>query len=1037
MPVGVIGLGGTGKYITNLVISKAQEAGRQDFRGLVIDIDTQDYHVDSKTGIIETYLKVDDLALLVEKSLEADPYFKEWWVNSYYATGRLQGSTGANQVRINGKLALYHNYDKINNAIEKLSEQLSNIEKSPEDKGSNIHYFVVTSIGGGTGAGILVDFLFTLRKMVGEKATIYGVFIDGTVTQRWQDTLGVGQSFFMSFAALTEIEYWIQNSENYIDIKEKRNPEIKHPVNVIFLIQDRTSDGKTFNFAEIGELKRAYCQMAADFIYTFGISQNTQSYLEANELKMFDNIVESAHTEKIPSIRYGSFAITHLTFDSDKAASYLASKFFEEEILKISSEKIEFDFGIPLWEHTDTKLSDHLRDHSTIINSMRSKITEAQKALNNVMYGKIFEIQGVVNRYQLPPSSRNTWINYREKIEKEISDALSDISLRVKEIINTQLEKYLIDKQADIDSLLDSVEVLGQNIQKSIDYIDRKYAVNEENEWRNIENLYKNLIRTRGKSLIVFKSGERARKMEAYKNALNHYISNVFIRSILNKTEKKFYEELKEIVDAYINALRIMRDNLMKARTKIKLEKSSYTTREIPLDSERGKLGEYLFNMKFDLNIELLENLYKDILSQIDVKDQRRLLYQGKGDRLKFSSILSYLVDLAKSKKYEELNESNMLEKTVLKYYDEIKNLITEHLYRQVDIVTVVESFLRDQVYPEVEKLKGMPVKLEEWKNKWSVFFGEKTAGELIKETTLSDPNEWVKTAFVGLLLHVANLMQPFAQYNETNWKTFIEKHYKGYKDKLQRKPTAIVLPANFKHREALGSGETIKLETASSGISNSIDVYSLYFGFPLCVLTPLKNFNGVDIAEKYRLHREKLRKALLENKTSDELPWHTDRRFYTEPDWEIDITSETIVKRIKSESRWVLTFGIAFEIIRRDQRKWVVGRKKISTFPKLIEELEKNDDLRNAIKKQIRDKLQEIYIKLDNKDLFKSKLDEHMRYAFGLLQKVKFPKTAGREEQYKEWEEIIKSISYDEFGNRTPTNSLPTNYEDALKLFM
>ena len=48
MPIGIIGLGGTGKYITNEIVKRARENNITDIKGLIIDIDSQDYTVDKK-----------------------------------------------------------------------------------------------------------------------------------------------------------------------------------------------------------------------------------------------------------------------------------------------------------------------------------------------------------------------------------------------------------------------------------------------------------------------------------------------------------------------------------------------------------------------------------------------------------------------------------------------------------------------------------------------------------------------------------------------------------------------------------------------------------------------------------------------------------------------------------------------------------------------------------------------------------------------------------------------------------------------------
>ena len=1037
MAVGIIGLGGTGKYITNDVIKKARENHIPDIKGLIIDIDSQDYTVDKKLGIIETFIEVSDLKDLVDRELKKGGEFKKWWIDSYSPVGKLSGSSGANQIRINGRLAFYNEYLKIRKSIETLNKSLLDIikQRAPEQKP---RYFVITSLGGGTGSGIFIDILFLLKEIIPKGSRVYGVFIDGTVTQRFQrqQISLAGQTFYMSFASLTELEYWIRNSEKFEDIKMGK-PLSEKPVDIAFIVQDRTVDDKTFNFKETIELKEAYYKMVADFVYSISVSQTFSSYLEANDLKVFDNVQDSP---EYPSVRYGSFAISHLTFDRDKASTYLASKWALENIFHTEhkGKEVCFEFDIPLWEYTEGQFSNYLRTKSNVIKTIENVIVEAKKALNSAVYAKNIEIQRVIKKYQLPPSEgfKKLWDEYKEKIKNELTKISENLLTSILQKIDEQLENFIIQDQVEIEDLLKGVERLKSNVEKSLIYIDNKYVVDLSKEIKGLSQAYANIIKVKPKKLGIFKHGERQRQVNFYQHLLDRY-KNAFVRAILNEIEKDFYNELEERVEALINALRVMKANIEEAKRELENEKNKYTVREIPFDEEREKLGEFLFNMKFEINKRLLdESLYEKLENLFDAKELRRLLYQGKGTQLGFLTILKRYDELAREKKFERLNSLNILKEGIIDFYRmEIKDKIAAWLYKEIDIVYVIESFLKHQVYEEVKKLQGLHDKLEGWKNKWSTFFGKQVAENLVKDENLEDKEEWIKLAFTGLLLHLSRLIQPFVKYSNIVRNYYLEQKYNGVYEKFYENWTTIFVPDTFRYSDFLSVDPNIRVERKSTE-KNSIEITSFIIGFPLHSLELLKNYSGQNIAEKYKKHKETLRHALLSNKKVSEIPWHVDKRFYIDPDFDIDITEESKVG-FKKEVRWVFTFGIAFGMITRENRKWLLpGGRKINTLPLTLEYLAKHDDLRNSLKREIRDKLQKLYVKLENKDLFKSELDKYMKNAYMILKKVRFPKTVGREEQYREWQEIVNSIAYDEMGNRASSNMLPFTYEETLELF-
>lgn len=181
-PTVVIGLGGTGKEILIKVRRMIVESyGSLDSLPIVsfLHIDTEQNAKVSEPQVVlkqdislrpaeQVWTKVEDAKAILNK-LSAYEYLAEWFPNQLKGTDSILA--GAGQIRALGKFAFTLNYQAIKTSFNNAKARIVGHEKFmldrwgvQLDKGINI--FVVCSLSGGTGSGLVLDMAYNLRDWI-------------------------------------------------------------------------------------------------------------------------------------------------------------------------------------------------------------------------------------------------------------------------------------------------------------------------------------------------------------------------------------------------------------------------------------------------------------------------------------------------------------------------------------------------------------------------------------------------------------------------------------------------------------------------------------------------------------------------------------------------------------------------------------------------------------------------------------------------------------------------------------------------------
>ncbi|MFZ4591827.1 MAG: tubulin-like doman-containing protein [Ignavibacteria bacterium] len=287
------------------------------------------------------------------------PHIKEW-LNTAGEIGKLGTmNTGAGQIRPAARLALFHNYDEI---VYKLSSAKSTITDSRsinivKDKHNiknvnteKINVYVITSVSGGTGSGMFLDFGFLIRHLFRNQAISSSYIVLPKIYQGY----GKERVYANGYSALMELEYY--NLKNPFNVAWKKNEHLKFQPGVyddVYLI-----DGENCKNLSLSEMSnRDIYKMIADTIfqdfsnsdfanYKRGVRVNLVQYKQ--RLFPDDNTV----TENTFSRKYSTLGQATISIPIDRIILSCAYKLCEDII----------NYYLTYAEGSQSSIDEHLRE---------------------------------------------------------------------------------------------------------------------------------------------------------------------------------------------------------------------------------------------------------------------------------------------------------------------------------------------------------------------------------------------------------------------------------------------------------------------------------------------------------------------------------------------------------------------------------------------------------------------------------------------------------------------------------------------------
>lgn len=238
---------------------------------------------------------------------------------------------GAQQVRPLGRLAFFWHVGRIFTSIQAAVRRLTHIGQDVEKRGVNV--FIITSVCGGTGAGIFLDTAYLVRYVISQSGVptsscyISGVLALPSVFPT-VDPQGIESN---AFAALAELDYLMDNPTWNVDYNNELVNNVtvpaQRPFNICYLIESQNErQAGLIGLEEIAP-------MIAEAIYL----QVSDQVGNANA-SAFDNVhklgqsVLNPMTQQMRPTAYSSFGTASLVFPADKIIEYAAHSLGQELI---------------------------------------------------------------------------------------------------------------------------------------------------------------------------------------------------------------------------------------------------------------------------------------------------------------------------------------------------------------------------------------------------------------------------------------------------------------------------------------------------------------------------------------------------------------------------------------------------------------------------------------------------------------------------------------------------------------------------------
>ncbi len=246
MPTIIIGLGGTGKEVMLRLRRQFVEkyGSIQEFPILsYLYIDT-DNAPSEESGIArERDYLINDIDFQPSEKIfnpvnpseyiyriQDVPHIKEWLSTTGEIAKLGTMNTGAGQIRPAARLAFFHNYDeivsKLTSAKSRITDsksinQVKDIHKIKNVNTDKINVYVISSVSGGTGSGMILDMGFLIRSIFRNNA-VSSCYI---VLPKIYQSYGKERVYANGYAALKEYEFY--NLKNPFEITWKKNEHHK------------------------------------------------------------------------------------------------------------------------------------------------------------------------------------------------------------------------------------------------------------------------------------------------------------------------------------------------------------------------------------------------------------------------------------------------------------------------------------------------------------------------------------------------------------------------------------------------------------------------------------------------------------------------------------------------------------------------------------------------------------------------------------------------------------------------------------------
>ncbi|MDJ0620243.1 MAG: tubulin-like doman-containing protein [Calothrix sp. MO_192.B10] len=545
---------------------------------------------------------------------------------------------GAKGIRPVGRLAFFHNYQKIQTAIETAERRTRGHDplllKSGLRVEPGINIFVVGSLCGGTGSGMFLDIAYSLRHLYGEQSSqIVGYLVISP--QLYGNTPSMNAN---TYAALKELNYYSTPSSKFEAFYDIQNlvivQEQRPPFDYAYLVSSQTKE--EYEILSQGKL----CNVIAHKI-ALDFSGELAPVVKGQRDNFLQPMIEIDKHPRPNVQRYLTFGLSAIYFPRDTIVQ-IALNHVSLALVKFwligegqspDPTTVLEQFLIQYRWHTDlakkdgitNKLAESIQENnktfSSTINAWRNKlerlISECQNRedRNTLRQQLPREFREQFRKVQPGESEsiRGIWLTRLQQIcptiTKELKTNIDDFLTR----LLTPTEPFFSIKTSRdwLDALQHEMNNYQRNLQEQITYFGGiKYLEDIDKKWRDTEQIIDDIEHKPGIPLLNSKNSQIQGEARTCLREVSELIKHNFDLAVHQET-LEIVSELQKYLQARITQVAAF-NNLVETLQNI-YEKQESDLRQLDFDEMSG---EAIFEM------EDIDRCFQNMLPEDDFRRQ-------------------------------------------------------------------------------------------------------------------------------------------------------------------------------------------------------------------------------------------------------------------------------------------------------------------------------------------------------------------------------------------------------------------------------
>lgn len=1043
MPAILIGLGGLGvgtvRRVKNQLLENSATAGWVNKAIFFGGIDVQEDY-DAELGDIDMYndFNLNDPWSLI-KSHEKDKNFQEWYHRGFNPPSSIRGKLAAGQIRLCGRLVYFKHAHGLRDFLDRIIRSSREAERLAATD-ATVKVFLVTSLGGGTGAGIFIDVAFLLRDLLLPQDKLYATILDGTVTELI--SRGTGK---FGFGALVELEREMVRAREFkmeyerVAVDASRLPR-NNVFDIVFLIQGKNMDGRTF-MGRHKEVADDYKDLAAEFIYTVMAGVEFVEDIEGNRWNRFPNLPDYQNR----SLKYAGIGISYISYPYKKIARYCYAKYFVENIslgFGTSFPDVESYKKLPLRinEADGSQFTEYIHSkcpsYKSLLEKKRTAVEELETSKNSAQFNDIYEKSG------LSSVATSHWTKALESYASEVDRLLAELGREcqkeIRGFVGGDEKRQGCIRNLEFDKILSWLEELGGAVEKEIVYLDKNKRKDAEDKDRRRKELRERATRASEAPRLAFfgKTSYSVAKEDFVEQLSSWFTSEVI--AVEYQKMNAFFSDLKISLRNIADSAAFLRERFLELKSQYTREMGAYTGREWILDPERFDKGEYILNLQVGISRKIIDDrIYDNIKSQLGGKSDsiKRDISTGikKPDAgVNAKGIPDLFFDIHRIFASGNKPDLTALQGSKESYVQALESLFNqaikgelERIVRSVKVEKALNWYFDDN-YAEVMEAKRADDKeaLGRLTRRFEFLLGDQASRALIYPELNKDA--WIKTAIEMLFKKMDALTKPFVALDEESLgNIWDEAHvHEDIVNNLNLK--RIYVPEGF---EIAAMGEDYR----NSHDDCRITFYRQAGGFPLLALNSL-----VRHYQAYSESEEAVAAALEKGRPLP-ISCHADVRFLRE--WKDNILEAKSVEEVLEDTvQLLIALGLGFGLISKIDGKAfyliVDGAEKsriAGTLPQLRKKIITDWAFRKDLQAVLYSKLEKLWIPDKKIESFQ----ELFSRATDILENLRPKGAKETDEPTKIWRELLDKTSCKRIENQyLPKGKFPPRTkEDAENL--